>query len=113
MPSRTSSTKLRSDSTRPPADCDSEVAIPVGVNCSAVRVSLRTTIAPTASPTPSHRRRFTSGGSFRGTYGWLCSAGGAGGLAAVLDRGADLAVLVRLPAGRGRLAQAVPERGHL
>src|SRR5690348_16687814 len=106
MPSRTSSTKLRTDSTRPPADCDKEVAMPVGVNSFAFCVSLRTTIAPTARPTPSQSSRFIAGGS-------LLQNLAAGGLAALLEGLAHLARLLGVAAGRDGLAQAVPERGHL
>src|SRR5207248_6196619 len=56
--SRTSSTKLRTESTTPPALFRAEAAMPVGVNACAFFDNARNTRAPTARPTPSQRTRF-------------------------------------------------------
>src|SRR5690348_18291402 len=95
MPSRTSSTKLRTCATRPPALSRADAAMPSGVNALARFETARTTSAPTASPTPSHSRRFIVHPLLRGADPLLPGAAPRGP-ALFLELGPDLGLLVGL-----------------
>src|SRR5262249_45494360 len=109
MPSRTSSTKLRTESSTPTADCRTEPTMPVGVNDWAflltALLTARTASAPTASPPPSHSRRRIVVSPYL--------LGGSDGPATLLQLLAYLGLVRGVAALRRGAAYAVAERGDL